>query len=109
MRYGCHIWRMVTCPAMKKTTMYFPEDLDAAVQAAARREGRPAAAIVRDAVTEYLARRPAPISSFIGCMESRPDDGVDSSNVRRWVRDTWEDHLVSKGRVPPRTDRADDR
>ncbi|HEX3704801.1 MAG TPA: ribbon-helix-helix protein, CopG family, partial [Vicinamibacterales bacterium] len=45
---------------MKRTTIFVPEALERDLQLHARREGKPAAAIVREAIEAYLvAHRPA--------------------------------------------------
>lgn len=42
---------------MKRTTIFVPEDLERDLQAFARREGKPVAWFVREALTEYVASR----------------------------------------------------
>lgn len=42
---------------LAKTTLYLPEAEYRALKALARREGRPAAELVREAVVEYAKRR----------------------------------------------------
>ena len=44
---------------LTKTTLYLPEADYARLKALARREGRPAAELVREAVAEYASRRGA--------------------------------------------------
>ncbi|HEX9187098.1 MAG TPA: CopG family transcriptional regulator [Vicinamibacteria bacterium] len=44
---------------LTKTTLYLPEADYARLKALARREGRPAAELVREAVAEYTVRRGA--------------------------------------------------
>jgi predicted transcriptional regulator len=44
---------------LAKTTLYLPEADYARLKALARRDGRPAAELVREAVAEYTARRGA--------------------------------------------------
>ena len=41
---------------MKRTTIFVPESLERDLQLFARREGKPAAAVVREAIAEYIAR-----------------------------------------------------
>ena len=43
---------------MKRTTIFIPEALERDLHLYARREGRPVASIVREAVAEYLVARP---------------------------------------------------
>lgn len=45
--------------SLAKTTLYLPEADYERLKAIARREGRPAAELVREAVAEYAARRGA--------------------------------------------------
>ena len=42
---------------MKRTTIFVPESLERDLQLYAIREGKPTAAIVREALAEYIARR----------------------------------------------------
>src|SRR5256885_8883804 len=42
---------------MKRTTIFVPESLERDLQLYAKREGRPAAAVVREAIAEYIADR----------------------------------------------------
>jgi predicted transcriptional regulator len=42
---------------MKRTTIFVPESLERDLQLYAIREGKPTAAIVREALAEYMARR----------------------------------------------------
>lgn len=53
---------------MKRTTLFLPEDLDRDLQGLARRAGRPVAACVREALTEYVASRRGAdrLPSFVG-------------------------------------------
>lgn len=74
---------------MEKTTLYLPKELQVELRAAARRERRSQADIVRDAVTEYLTKRPRPLPKSIGIIDDWPDDGVDSSNIKEWLREQW--------------------
>jgi len=57
---------------MKRTTIFVPEDLERDLQLYARREGKPTAAIVREALAAYIAaKRPrAELPSFAGAFDS---------------------------------------
>jgi len=56
---------------MKRTTVFVPEALERDLQLYARREGKPTAAIVREALAAYLAGRPAAdLPSFTGAFDS---------------------------------------
>lgn len=60
---------------MKRTTIFVPEGLDRDLQLYARREGKPAAAVVREALAAYLARSPGSrLPSFAGVFDSGRSD-----------------------------------
>ncbi len=61
---------------MKRTTIFVPEALERDLQLYARREGKPAAAVVREAVAAYIARpaSPARLPSFAGAFDSGHSD-----------------------------------
>jgi hypothetical protein len=61
---------------MKRTTIFVPEALERDLQLYARREGKPAAAVVRDALTAYLAqsRSAVELPSFAGAFDSGAAD-----------------------------------
>jgi predicted transcriptional regulator len=60
---------------MKRTTIFVPEALERDLQLYARREGRPTAAIVREALAAYIAGRPAAgLPSFTGAFDSGHTD-----------------------------------
>ena|SRR5437016_2318633 len=61
---------------MKRTTIFVPEALERDLQLYASREGRPTAAIVREALAEYIARRrpSAGLPSFAGAFASGRSD-----------------------------------
>jgi predicted transcriptional regulator len=56
---------------MKRTTIFVPEALERDLQLCARREGKPTAAIVREALAAYIAQQPAAdLPSFTGAFDS---------------------------------------
>ena len=59
---------------MIKTTVYFDEDLALSVRQMARAEGRAQADLIRDAVTQYIARAHRPHSTGIGAYHSGRGD-----------------------------------
>jgi hypothetical protein len=61
---------------MKRTTIFIPESLERDLQLYARRTGKPAAAVVREAIAEYIAggRAPAVLPSFTGVFDSGHTD-----------------------------------
>ncbi|HUY98237.1 MAG TPA: ribbon-helix-helix protein, CopG family [Verrucomicrobiae bacterium] len=73
---------------MHKTTVYVPEAMDHELRETARRDGRPAAELIREAITDYLARHQRPRPASIGVLASLPP-GVDATNVKGWVRGEW--------------------
>ena len=61
---------------MKRTTIFVPEALERDLQLYARRAGKPTAAVVREALTAYIAQhRPAvALPSFTGAFDSGHTD-----------------------------------
>jgi Arc/MetJ-type ribon-helix-helix transcriptional regulator len=49
-----------TCGAMKKTTLYIPDELKAQVESLARSERRSEADVIRDAISTAVASRQPP-------------------------------------------------
>ncbi len=63
---------------MKRTTIFVPEALERDLQLYARREGKPTAVIVREALAAYIAARPtANLPSFTGAFDSGHSDTAD--------------------------------
>ena len=61
---------------MKRTTLFVPETLELELQLCARREGRPMASLVREALAEYVVSRRAGhgVPSFTGRFDSGRSD-----------------------------------
>ena len=61
---------------MKRTTMFFPEALEAELQAYARGENKPVASVVREAISAYLAqnRKPFTLPAIVGKYASGRSD-----------------------------------
>ena len=76
---------MVTFVAMK-TTINLPDEEVAALDALARRESRPKAALIREAIDLYIADRPRPMPKAVGIFEDRD---VDSTNIDEWLGANW--------------------
>lgn len=72
---------------MEKTTLYLPDDLLAAYAAMSRRQRRPKAELMRDALREYAERHEHLLPDWVGMVES--DGEVNSSNVKEWLREHW--------------------
>jgi hypothetical protein len=64
---------------MKRTTIFVPESLERDLQLYASRRKKPTAAVVREALAEYLSRRQATrtLPSFTGAFSSGRADTVD--------------------------------
>lgn len=72
---------------MKRTTIFVPEPLERDLQLYARSERKPVAAVVREAIAEYLAeRRPASaLPSFVGVGRSGRSDIADRHEELLWT------------------------
>jgi hypothetical protein len=64
---------------MKRTTIFIPESLERDLQLHARRERKPAASIVREAIAAYIVRgrRGSALPSFAGAFDSGHTDTAD--------------------------------
>ena|SRR5438270_3915005 len=73
---------------MKRTTIFVPEALERDLQLYARRERRPVASIVREALAEYVvSRRPtAALPSFTGIGQSGRKDVATRHEDLLWTR-----------------------
>ncbi len=74
---------------MEKTTLYLPSDLQRSLGAAARREGRPQAEIIREAIAAYLAGQ-APLA--IHSIGAGSDSEVTGATSEDWLRKNWKQH-----------------
>ena len=72
---------------MKRTTIFVPEPLERDLQLYARRERRPVASVVREALAEYLAaRRPtAALPSFTAAGDSGRSDIAERHEELLWT------------------------
>jgi predicted transcriptional regulator len=61
---------------MKRTTIFVPEDLERDLQLYARRAGKPTAAVVREALAAFMARKQpaAALPSFTAAFDSGVTD-----------------------------------
>lgn len=71
---------------MEKTTLYLPPELRRALREQGRRSGRAQAELIREALGEYLARRPRPQPRSIGVVASGK---VTGRNSEAWLRREW--------------------
>jgi predicted transcriptional regulator len=72
---------------MKRTTVFLPDDLEREIQGLARREGRPVASCVREALAQYVASKRAPSSlpSFVGVGASDAGDVAERHEALLWT------------------------
>ena len=73
---------------MEKTTVYLTEDLQGAIKRIARRKKLSEAHVIREALATYVARE-TPLPQSIGMLEGPIAPGVDSTNVKQWIRESW--------------------
>jgi hypothetical protein len=87
---------------MKRTTIFVPETLERDLQLYARRTGQPAAAVVREAVAEYIARRqPATaLPSFAGAFSSGYTDTAERHEDLLFARLSPHAGEIDKGPAP---------
>lgn len=71
---------------MEKTTVYIPEDLQRALRQAARRQGKPQAVLIRQALEEYLEKIGRPGLSSIGAGE---DKELAARDTEGWLKSEW--------------------
>lgn len=71
---------------MNKSTVYFTDEQMATWESLARREARPKAAVLRDALEYYADKVGRRMPSAVGIYE---DDEVNSTNVDEWLRANW--------------------
>jgi hypothetical protein len=71
---------------MEKTTLYLDPELHRQLQEAAKREERPQAELIREALADYLARKSPPFPRSIGMGE---DGSLAGSEVKAWLRANW--------------------
>ena len=91
---------------MKRTTIFVPEALERDLQLYARREQKPTAAIVREALAAYLAQRQpaAELPSFAAAFESGFTDTADRHDDIVFAR--LSPHAGAPGRTAPRAPRS---
>jgi predicted DNA-binding protein len=70
----------------EKTTLYLPHELHRALKEAAKREGRPQAALIRSALEEYLGKIERPSLRSLGMGE---DDRLSARNSEDWLAGEW--------------------
>lgn len=73
---------------MEKTTLYLPAELLAQYTILARKQGRPKAELMRDALAAYAEGQDTEVPGWIGMIDGQNE--FDSSNVKSWLRENWE-------------------
>jgi hypothetical protein len=73
---------------MKRTTVFMPEELERDLYAYAKRSGKPAAAIVREAIAAYIVggANAAALPSFVGAFDSGHTDTAERHNELLFAR-----------------------
>ncbi len=86
---------------MKRTTIFVPESLERDLHLYAKREGKPAASVVREALAEYLAhgRSRAKLPSFAGQFSGQHTDTAERHEALLFTA------LTPHGPEPRRTPR----
>lgn len=74
---------------VEKTTLYLTDELQRDMRALARRTGRPQADLIREALTQYLARQHGPpLPSFVGAVAVGGNAGLDKRRYRQeWIHE----------------------
>lgn len=80
---------------MEKTTLYLPDELHRALKAAAKREKRSVAEVMREALGQYVAQKPRPKLRSIGAGADPDFSGRDSED---WLKENWHKDLVWENR-----------
>jgi predicted transcriptional regulator len=88
---------------MKRTTVFLDETLERDLQAIARQEKRPVAALVREALAAYVANREpatAPALSFVGAGASGRSDIAERHEDLLWRKERVSRKIaLPRGRV----------
>src|SRR5207245_8673670 len=83
-RYAiCHIWYN---GGVEKTTLYIPADLQRALRSLARRQRKPQAEIIREALSAYVREQARPRLGSVGLGE---DDQVTGATSEDYLRSRW--------------------
>ena len=76
----------MVCAHMEKTTLYLPKDMQRALREAARREGKPQAVLIRQALEEYLRKSGHPALRSVGM---GADEGLAARDAEDWLESEW--------------------
>jgi len=77
---------MVYCSHMEKTTIYLPDEMQHSLAILAKRQQRPQASIIREAIAAYLEKQRPPKLRSIG---AGSDDEVTGASSEDWLRKQW--------------------
>jgi hypothetical protein len=72
---------------MKKTTIYFPEELTIEIKTRAKQERRTEADLIREAVSTYLAENKRPLPRIFGMASGGTVSGEESED---WLYENWD-------------------
>lgn len=72
---------------MEKTSIYLTGDLQAGIKRVAHRKKISEAQVIREALATYVTAEEAAGSRSIGYIKGPIAPGVDSGNVKRWIRE----------------------
>lgn len=75
-----------TILGVEKTTLYLPAELQRALREEGRRSGRAQAVLIREALGEYMAKRPRQLPRSVGIVAN---GRVDARTAKAWVREQW--------------------
>jgi predicted transcriptional regulator len=70
---------------MNRVTLYLPPDLENALAELANQRQCSRAALIREALSEYVERHNRPLPAWIGMIDVQDD--FDSTNVKSWLRE----------------------
>jgi hypothetical protein len=85
---------------MRKTTIYFPDEMKIEIEAVSKMEQRPEAEIIREAVSTYLEDRRS--RRWPRSFGSGADGTLDPAEIDAYLAENWQPELLSpKGSGQP--------
>ena len=72
---------------MKRTTIYFPEEMTLEIKTRAKQERRTEADLIREAVSAYLVNGKRPLPSIVGMGSGGTVSGEESED---WLMSNWD-------------------
>ena len=85
---------------MKKTTIYIPEEEMALLDARARKEKRPKAGLIREALALYLANEDQKLPAWIGMIDE-PNSDLKAANAEDWLEANWKPEIAQRRKPRP--------